>query len=148
MLISVINGPNLDRLGFRNPEIYGTQTLEYINTMIKTKASELGVDVEFNQVNSEGGLVDLIWGALDKGANGIIINPGAYTHYSITIRDAIEGCGIPTVEVHLSNIHAREDFRHKSHVSEVSVGQICGFGAIGYIFALEALVKSVCPGKK
>lgn len=147
MLISVINGPNLDRLGQRNPDIYGTQTLEDINTMIRTKATEFCIDVDFNQANSEGRLVDLIWAAHDRGAKGIIINPGAYTHYSVAIRDAVEGTGLPAIEVHLSNIHAREEFRHKSHIAEVSIGQICGFGAIGYIFALEALVKDICSRK-
>ncbi len=137
----VINGPNLDRLGVRNPEVYGKATLGDLEDMMSERARELGVEVTFRQSNLEGEIIDFIWNARDEKADGIIINPGAYTHYSIAIRDAIEGCEVPTVEVHLSNIHAREEFRHKSYIAEVAVGQICGLGACGYLLALEFFAK-------
>ena len=143
MNITVINGPNLDRLGYREPEIYGTQTLENIYDMIRVKAQGLGVSVDFYQSNSEGDLIDYVWQAKDNKSAGIIINPGAYAHYSIALRDAIEGSKLPAIEVHLSNIHAREKFRRKSHIGEVSQGIICGLGPIGYVLALEALVRKL-----
>jgi 3-dehydroquinate dehydratase-2 len=138
MKILIVNGPNLNLLGGREPGIYGSETLEWINDALLVTASGLGVALEFFQSNSEGELVDAIQGA--AGAfDGIIINPAAYTHTSIAIRDAISAVAIPTVEVHLSNIHSREEFRHKSFIAPVAIGQIAGFGSAGYKLALEGL---------
>ena len=137
MKIQVIHGPNLNLLGKREPEVYGRQTLAEINERIDRAAAKAGSAARAFQSNSEGALIDAIHGA--KGwADVIIINPGAYTHTSIAIRDAISGVDIPTIEVHLTNIHAREEFRHHSYISPVTVGQIIGFGAEGYIMAVQA----------
>ncbi|MCR4402656.1 MAG: type II 3-dehydroquinate dehydratase [Firmicutes bacterium] len=136
--IMVIHGPSLDRLGAREPDIYGAQTLDSINALIEREASALGVAVEIHQTNHEGEIVSLIWDAADR-CRGLVINPAAYTHYSIAIRDAIAGCGLPTIEVHLSNIHAREELRHRSVVAPVAWGQITGLGPLVYVLALRAL---------
>jgi 3-dehydroquinate dehydratase II len=144
----VIHGPNLNLLGLREPGIYGSQTLTTIEAMLTHEAEALGVTLEFFQSNSEGALVDCIQAAWGNKA-GILINPGAYTHTSVAIRDAIAAVGLPTVEVHLSNIHQRESFRHHSYIAAVAVGQICGFGADSYRLGLHALVqhlKSLAPG--
>ena len=138
MKILIINGPNLNLLGKREPEIYGAETLDDINRALVAVASGIGVTLEFFQSNSEGDLVDAIQGAAGV-FNGIIINPAAYTHTSIAIRDAISAVAIPTVEVHLSNVYSREEFRHKSFIAPVAVGQIAGFGSAGYRLALEGL---------
>ena len=137
--ILVLNGPNLNMLGKREPEVYGSQTLEKISHKLERIASDLGVSLEFFQSNHEGALVDQIQAALNLH-QGILINPGAYTHTSVAIRDAIAAVAIPTVEVHLSNIHKREVFRHHSYIAPVAVGQICGFGADSYRLGLEGLV--------
>ncbi|MGD1863430.1 MAG: type II 3-dehydroquinate dehydratase [Phormidesmis sp.] len=137
--ILVLNGPNLNMLGKREPEVYGSQTLEKISHKLERIASDLGVSLEFFQSNHEGALVDQIQAALNLH-QGILINPGAYTHTSVAIRDAIAAVAIPTVEVHLSNIHKREVFRHHSYIASVAVGQICGFGADSYRLGLEGLV--------
>ncbi len=140
MKIKIINGPNLNMLGIREPEIYGSLTLEEINNKIKEKASALNVNLEFYQSNHEGEIIDTIqkcYGNFD----GIIINPAAYTHYSIAIRDAIASVGIPTVEVHLSDINTREDFRKISVIKSVCVKQIWGKGVDSYTEALEYLKK-------
>ncbi|HEY9736989.1 MAG TPA: type II 3-dehydroquinate dehydratase [Trichocoleus sp.] len=137
--IQILHGPNLNLLGKREPEIYGHQTLNDINQMLTEEARQLNVAVEFFQSNHEGALVDCIQ-ALMGQAHGIVINPGAYTHTSIAIRDAIAAVGIPTVEVHLSNIHQREPFRHHSYIAPIAVGQICGFGAESYRLGLRGLV--------
>ncbi len=138
MKILVINGPNLNMLGKREPLIYGTQTLDEINAKISDYASKIGVSTEFFQSNIEGEIVSKIQGCRSC-FDGIILNAGAFTHYSYAIRDAIPTAEIPVVEVHLSNVHAREDFRHKSVISDVCKGIICGFGADSYILAVNAL---------
>jgi 3-dehydroquinate dehydratase II len=137
--ILVLHGPNLNLLGKREPGVYGTVTLEEINQALEIQARSLGVEVAASQSNHEGGLVDLIQDAMGKHS-GILINPGAYTHTSVAIRDAIAGVNLPTVEVHLSNIHKREEFRHRSYIAPVAIGQICGFGANSYYLGLQALV--------
>jgi 3-dehydroquinate dehydratase II len=138
--IQVIHGPNLNMLGLREPGIYGTQTLATINAMLAVEAEILGVTVEAFQSNSEGALVDCIHATFGQ-KDGLLINPGAYTHTSIALRDAIAAVGLPTVEVHLSNIHRREEFRHHSYIAPVAIGQICGFGAESYRLGLRALVQ-------
>lgn len=138
MKIQVINGPNLNMLGVREPEIYGSLTLEEINRQLKQKGDELGILLEFYQSNHEGDIIDKIQGCYGK-ADGIVINPGAFTHYSIAIRDAIAAVGLPTVEVHLSDINSREDFRKVSVVKSVCQKQIWGKGLLSYTEALEFL---------
>ncbi len=136
--VYVLNGPNLNLLGTREPGLYGNATLADIGTMCSEAGRELGLDIEFRQSNHEGDLVDWIHEAGTKAA-AIIMNPGAYSHTSIALHDAIRAVGLPVAEVHLSNIHAREEFRHRSLVAPVSVGMICGFGPHGYILALRAV---------
>jgi 3-dehydroquinate dehydratase type II len=135
----VINGPNLNMLGIRKKEIYGTMSLEQINQEINSEAVKLSVEVDFYQSNIEGELVTKIQQALNV-YSGIIINPGAYSHYSIAIRDALEAVALPCIEVHMSNIYAREGFRHNSVIAPVCTGQISGLGHIGYILALKGVV--------
>ncbi len=138
MNISVIHGPNLNLLGTREPEVYGNTTLSDINQMLEAEAQRLGVTVRCMQSNDEGALVTAVQDAR-TWAQGIIINPGAYTHTSIALRDAISATGLPVIEVHLSNVYKREEFRHHSHIAPVAVGQIAGLGAQGYRLALQAL---------
>jgi len=140
--ILVLNGPNLNLLGTRQPEIYGKLTLVQIEKKVRNLAKELGVEVDFRQSNNEGELVTWIQQAAEKFA-ALIINPAAYTHTSLAMRDAISAVSIPTVEIHLSNIHKREQFRHHSFIAEVSVGQIAGFGADSYLLGLRAVVALV-----
>ena len=135
----VIHGPNLNMLGTREPEVYGTATLADIDASLKALGRELGWDVETFQSNGEGDLVTRIQQAATRNA-GIVINPGAYTHTSVAIRDAVAGIPVPTVECHLSNIHKREEFRHRSLIVGVAAGQVMGFGADSYLLGLRALV--------
>ena len=136
--ILIINGPNLNMLGVREPGIYGSETLETLYKKIENKAKALNVAVEFYQSNIEGEIINKIHQAMGK-FDGIVINPGAYTHYSYAIRDAIASVNVPAIEVHISNVHKREEFRHKSVTAPVCVGQICGLGTNGYLYALEEL---------
>ena len=134
----VINGVNINMLGVREPGIYGSDTLEALTKRIKKKAADLGCGVDFFQSNYEGAICEEIQQALGE-YDGIIINPGAFTHYSYAIRDALGSVKLPAVEVHISNIHKREEFRHKSVTAPECIGQICGLGFKGYELALEAL---------
>ena len=142
MKILIINGPNLNLLGKREPHIYGTKTLGDINEELKKFGEDKGIKLDFFQSNHEGEIIDKIHQA-DGNYGGIIINPGAFTHYSYAIRDAVAAAGIPTVEVHLSNIHSREDFRKESVIAPVCLGQISGLGAVSYLAALYALVRKL-----
>ncbi|MGM0471573.1 MAG: type II 3-dehydroquinate dehydratase [Bacillota bacterium] len=136
----VLHGPNLNLLGQREPDVYGSLTLADINQQLEELAAELGVELEIGQFNSEGAIVDRIHQAWEEGVKGIVINPGAYTHYSIAIRDALAGVEIPTIEVHLSNIYQREEFRHQSVIAPVVVGQLSGLGVDSYLLGLQAVV--------
>lgn len=138
--ILVIHGPNLNMLGTREPDIYGSKTLSDINEALEHRAGELGVSVEAFQSNHEGEIVGKIQEAMDR-TQGMIINPAAYTHTSVAIRDALLLLDIPVIEVHLSNIYKREEFRHRSIIAPAATGQISGLGATGYLFALEALAR-------
>lgn len=137
-LIYVLNGPNLNLLGQREPEIYGHDTLASIEALCKAKAKALGLEIDFRQTNVEGELVNHIHEARTK-AQGIAINAGAYTHTSVALHDAVKAVGLPTIEVHLSNVYKREAFRHHSFLSPVAEGVICGFGPQSYELALEGL---------
>ncbi len=142
MKILVIHGPNLNMLGKREPEIYGATNLEDINSRIKDEATNLGVEVDFLQSNSEGEIVTKIQESSDT-TDGILINPAAYTHTSVAIRDAILSSGLPVVEVHISNIYKREEFRQHSYVSGVALGVVSGLGTNGYVLGLKGLVDSI-----
>ncbi len=139
--VLLLNGPNLNLLGTRNPGVYGAATLADVEAAVAALGADLGVEVTAAQSNSEGTLVDRIHEA--RGMDGIVINPGAYGHYSYAIRDAIESVSLPCIEVHISNIHAREEFRHRSVISPVVDGFICGCGVYGYQLALRAVVERV-----
>ena len=142
MKILLINGPNLNLLGKREPGIYGTRTLADIVSDVRSRASELGVEIDDFQSNDEGAIVTKI-GAVDGAYDGIILNPAAYTHTSVAIGDALKAVDAPCVEVHLSNIHAREDFRKSSLTAGACIGQVSGFGASSYLLALEGLVAHI-----
>ena len=145
--IFVLNGPNLNLLGIREPETYGRETLQDIKKLCVAHGARLGLSIEFRQSNVEGDLVNWIQEAR-TASSGIVLNAAAYTHTSIAIQDAIKSCGLPVVEVHLSNVYKREPFRHKSFVSAVAAGVICGFGSQGYELALDALARLVNPASK
>lgn len=144
--ILVLNGPNLNLLGTREPEIYGRTSLDDIKAMTAARAKTHGLEVDFRQSNREGELVDWVQEGRTKAA-GIIINAGAYTHTSVAILDALLACTIPIVEVHLSNLFKREEFRHHSYVTKASVGLICGFGAQGYELAVDAMAQILKKAK-
>lgn len=138
MRLLVINGPNLNFLGIREKGIYGSETYENLCEYVQLEAKKMNIDVELKQSNVEGEIINFIQGA-HESVDGIVINPGAYTHYSIAIYDALKSVNLPIIEVHLSNIYSREDFRHKSVTAPACVGQISGVGFLGYKFAMEAL---------
>ncbi|MEI4483584.1 MULTISPECIES: type II 3-dehydroquinate dehydratase [Phyllobacterium] len=138
--VFILNGPNLNMLGKREPGIYGATTLSDIEAMCRAEGEVLGVDIEFRQSNHEGDLVNWIQEAGERRAL-VLINPAAYTHTSIALHDAIRAAGVTLVEVHISNIHARESFRHHSYVSSLAKGVLCGFGVDGYVMGLRALIK-------
>ncbi len=146
MKILVVNGPNLNLLGKREPDVYGRATLDEIISRVTARGKELGVEIESFQSNEEGALVTRIGEAAGKW-DGIILNPAAYTHTSVALRDALQACKTPCVEVHLSNIYAREDFRHESRTAGVCIGQVSGFGPTSYVLALEGLVEFLRGGK-
>ena len=145
--ILVLHGPNLNLLGTREPEIYGRTTLDDINRMIAARAKEAGIEADYLQSNYEGVLVDALQGAPEKGYSFVILNAAAFTHYSVAIRDAIAAISVPVIEVHLSNIHQREEFRHHSVISPVVMGQIAGFGADSYMAALEVVIRRLSEAK-
>jgi 3-dehydroquinate dehydratase II len=139
--VFVLNGPNLNLLGLREPDIYGHDTLDDIAGQCEDRARELGFDIEFRQSNHEGHLIDWLHEANADGAKAVILNPGGYTHTSVALHDAVKAISVPVIEVHLSNPHAREAFRQRSYVSKAARGTIAGFGALGYLLALDAAAK-------
>ena len=140
--VLILNGPNLNLLGTRQPEVYGKTTLADVEALCAAEAARLDLEMQFAQSNHEGALIDLIHEARGQHA-GIILNAGAFTHTSIALMDAIASVELPVVEVHLSNIHARESFRHRSYIAPVAIGQICGFGVYGYVLAIQALQRCI-----
>jgi 3-dehydroquinate dehydratase II len=138
-IVFVLNGPNLNLLGTREPQTYGRATLKDVETLARDTAARHKLDVEFRQTNHEGELVDWIHEAQAKGAAGVILNAGGYTHTSVALRDAVAAVSVPVIEVHISNIFAREDFRHLSYIAPVASGTLCGFGIAGYGLAISGL---------
>ncbi len=145
--VLILHGPNLNLLGTREPEVYGRITLDDINATIAARAKEAGIETDFLQSNHEGALIDAIQSAGKKGYVFIILNAAAFTHYSIAIRDAIAAISVPVIEVHLSNIHRREEFRHHSVIAPVVMGQIAGFGADSYMAALEVVIRRLAEAE-
>jgi 3-dehydroquinate dehydratase-2 len=140
-LIYVLNGPNLNLLGLREPEIYGADTLDDIGDRLEARAKGLGVRVDMRQSNHEGHLIDWLHEANAKGAKAVLLNAGGFTHTSVALHDAIKAIRVPVIEVHLSNPHAREEFRHKSYIAPVAKGTIAGFGPLSYQLALDAVAR-------
>lgn len=136
----VLHGPNLNLLGTREPSVYGRATLADVDSLIRDHARDIGIRVECRQSNTEGELIDWLQGAERGGFGGVVINPGAFTHYSIALRDTIAAISLPVIEVHLSNIHGREEFRRHSVIAPVARGQVAGFGPLSYLLGLDALV--------
>jgi 3-dehydroquinate dehydratase-2 len=145
MTILILNGPNLNRLGRREPETYGPESLDDIRSSLESRFP--GITLEFLQSNHEGELIEALHGADDRSFAGVVFNPGGYTHTSVALRDAVSAIDVPVIEVHLSNIHSRERFRHYSMIAPVSAGQILGFGAAGYSMAVQALIDRAAAGK-
>lgn len=145
MKVLVVHGPNLDRLGRREPEVYGRDTLADIDARLVALGAALGAEVISFQSNWEGALIDRVHAAADEGVRGVVINPGGLTHTSVALRDALLAVAIPFVEVHLSNVHAREPFRRHSYFSDVAVGVVCGFGAQSYELGLRGLLGCAAP---
>jgi 3-dehydroquinate dehydratase-2 len=143
MHILLLNGPNLNLTGLREPGVYGTKSYESICTQLQKEAEKRDIDLDIRQSNHEGLLIDFVHEAFLKKYDGIIINAGAYTHYSYALHDALKAAALPAVEVHLSNIHAREEFRHTSVIAHACQGQICGFGPFGYVLAMDALLNQI-----
>jgi len=141
----IINGPNLNLLGQRQPEVYGKTTLAEIEATCTARGKELGINISSFQSNHEGALIDVIHGAVGTH-DGIVLNAGAYTHTSVALMDAIISTQVPTIELHLSNIHAREDFRQVSYISKAAIGQICGFGPKGYLLSIDAMLGYLASG--
>lgn len=139
--VYVLNGPNLNLLGLREPEIYGSDTLDDIADMLEDKARGLGLEIELRQSNHEGHLIDWLQEANAEGAKGVILNAAAFTHTSVALHDAIKAITVPVIEVHLSNPHKREEFRHKSFIASAARGTIAGFGALSYALALDAIAR-------
>ena len=140
MRMLLLHGPNLNKLGTREPEIYGTATLADVERLVTERAVACGAEVRTFQANGEGALIDWLQGE-QSAADGLIVNGGAYTHYSIALRDAVAGCGLPAIEVHISNVYRREAFRHESLLAPVCHGTIVGLGVYGYVLAVDALVR-------
>jgi 3-dehydroquinate dehydratase-2 len=145
--VYVLNGPNLNLLGTREPDVYGRTTLKDVEAMCRDAGRRHGFDIVFHQSNHEGALVDWIQEARAKGAAGIVINPAAYTHTSIAILDAVLAADIPTIEVHISNVHARDAFRRHSYISPAAKAVICGFGVNGYVLAIDGLAAVLTSSK-
>ncbi len=142
MRIAVLNGPNLNRLGLREPAIYGSRTLADLEALLRSEGAKLGAEVECFQSNHEGALVEKLHSLADAGCDGVILNAAAYTHTSVALRDAIKGTGLKVIEVHISNVHAREEFRHHSYLAPVCAGVVSGLGFDSYVAALRFLA---CP---